>query len=66
VNGKLERGEIERLKTYIDKKLKELNKKISQNMAVLNPSDSPNNAAGKKKRLGPYSCLSCDKPVTAE
>jgi len=52
---------LERLKAYIDKKIKALNAALKNNQGSLNPFCE--DAAGLKKQLLPFNCLSCDKPV---
>ncbi|KAF6039711.1 hypothetical protein EB796_001991 [Bugula neritina] len=61
VDGKIDRTELDRLKAYIDRKLRDLNTKIKNNSEVFNPFCE--DAAGLKRQLLPFNCLSCDKPV---
>lgn len=61
MDSKIDRAELEKLKSYIDKKLKDLNSKLKQNQGMFNPFCD--DAAGLKRQLIPFNCLSCDKPV---
>lgn len=61
IDGKIDRTELDRLKAYLDRKIKELNNKMKQNGGMFNPFCE--DAAGLKKQLLPFNCLSCDKPV---
>ncbi|XP_067936315.1 glutamine-rich protein 2-like isoform X2 [Watersipora subatra] len=61
VDGKIDRTELDRLKAYLDRKLKDLNAKLKQNPGMFNPFCE--DAAGLKKQMLPFNCLSCDKPV---
>lgn len=61
VDSKIDRAELDRLKNYLDRKLKDLNMKLKQNQGMFNPFCE--DAAGLKKQLLPFNCLSCDKPV---
>lgn len=60
VDTKLDRSELDKLKSYIDKRLKELQSKMKQIQAG---SPFCEDAAGLKRQLLPFNCLSCDKPV---
>jgi len=65
LEGKLDRLELDSLKDYIEKQLRRLKKFQKENSAPIQTTQiaSEDDAAGLRKQLLRFHCISCDRPI---